>query len=72
MPSRYLESTVLYFFEEKNTEVYYSICERGKEKIYKRHTFTFLKIREQMLVYVAKWARLGILVKVCDERKFNA
>lgn len=34
MPSRYLESTVLYFFEkERNREVYYSICEQERENL---------------------------------------
>lgn len=38
MPSRYLESTVLYFFEkERDREVYYSICERERENLKASH-----------------------------------
>lgn len=62
--------SALFFWRKKEIKKYIILFASGKKKIYKRHAFTFLKIRGQMLVYVVRWARLGILVKVCNERKF--
>lgn len=60
MPSRYLESTVLYFFEkERDREVYYSICEWERENLKALRIHVSQNTWKDVGLYIAKWARLG-------------
>lgn len=70
MPSRYLESTVLYFFEkERDREVYYSICEWERENLRASRIHVSQNTRKDAGLYIAKWARFWKSIN--DKRKFK-
>lgn len=68
--------SALFFLETKRNrkeiEKYIILFASGRgRKLINAFTF-FFKIRERMLVCIAKWARMSIPVRTCDEREdFN-